>query len=71
MNTKELEVEMIRNNDTGITLAGALNISVVSFSKKKNAKETEFTQGEILIIKNRYNLSPERLDEIFFTEDLS
>ncbi len=67
MNAKELKVEMIRNNDTGIELAKALGISRIAFSKKINLK-TQFTRNEILAIKERYNLSAERVMEIFFAD---
>ena len=65
MDTKELKVEMIRNNDTGIELAKALGISRMAFSNKINMK-TQFTRNEILLIRERYNLSADRVMEIFF-----
>jgi len=71
MNAKELKVEMIRHNDTGESLAKKLNISSVSFSKKMNSNGTEFTQSEILSIRDEYHLSPERLEEIFFAKEMS
>lgn len=63
--TKELRIEMLRNNDTGQILAEYLGIAGPTFSNKLN-NIAEFTQEEIAKIKLRYNLSPERLDEIFF-----
>lgn len=65
MNTKELKVEMLRHGDTGIILSNAIGISETSFSNKINAKDTEFTQSEITLIRKRYKLSPERVVEIF------
>lgn len=65
MNTKELKVEMLRHGDTGVTLSKALGMSEVSFSNKLNAKDTEFTQSDIATIRKRYDLTPERVVEIF------
>lgn len=67
MNKKWLEAEMKRFGDTGSTLADALNISEVTLSRKKNG-ESDFTRGEMAIIKNRYALSADMIDQIFFTE---
>lgn len=67
MNTTELRVEMVRHDDTGLTLAKALGISNVTLSNKMNPnKDDEFTQSEIRTIKERYELSDVRTNEIFF-----
>lgn len=65
MNKTALRAKMIINNDTGITLSKALSISDTTLSAKMNGK-AEFTRGEILKIKIRYNLSAEEVDKIFF-----
>lgn len=65
MNSTELEVEMLRNGDSGADLAEAIGITHPTFSNKKNGK-AEFTQNEIKSISDRYKLSPERIKEIFF-----
>ncbi|MBO7357984.1 MAG: hypothetical protein J6U37_05700 [Lachnospiraceae bacterium] len=70
MNSIELDVEMKRHGDTGGTLSKALGISQSTFSLKRSGK-AEFTQREMSVIVTRYNLSGERLLEIFFTEELS
>lgn len=67
MNKKWLEAEMKRFGDTGSTLADALDISEVTLSRKKNG-ESDFTRGEMAIIKKRYALSADMIDQIFFTE---
>lgn len=67
MNTTELKVEMMRNQDKGGDLAKALGITEATFSNKLNANGTEFTQSEIAAIKERYHLTSERVVEIFFT----
>lgn len=66
MNKTALRIKMIANNDTGITLSKALNMSNTTLSAKINGK-AEFTRNEIADIKERYNLSPKEIDNIFFT----
>lgn len=69
MNEIELEVEMKRHGDTGKDLIQELGISHPTFiEKKKNKSPNGFTQREIAIIQKRYDLSPERLQEIFFAD---
>lgn len=71
MNLKELKVEMVRHDDTGGDLAKALGISRQTLSRKFNSDNTDFTQKEMAIIQKRYNLSGERISEIFFAENVS
>lgn len=71
MNVKELRAEMVLHDDTGETLAKALNISRQTLSRKMNDNGAEFTQSEIGIIKNRYDLSGDRINAIFFAEKVS
>lgn len=67
MNKRRLESVMRLHGDTGTSLAKFLNISRTTFSAKINeTKGAEFTQGEISMIKNKYNLSPTEIVEIFF-----
>lgn len=66
MNKELLRSVMVLNNDTYVSLAIALGISPQSVSNKVNENGTEFTQGEIKFIKNRYNLTPEQVESIFF-----
>ena len=67
MNTTELKVEMLRHDDTSGDLANALGISRTTFSAKSNGN-ADFTQAEIAKIKERYTLSAQRVEEIFFTD---
>lgn len=67
MNSRLLRSVMVLNNDTNKDLADFLGISEVSVSNKINEVGTEFKQGEIALIKKRYNLSPEQVEEIFFS----
>ena len=71
MNLKELRVEMVRHDDTGGDLAKALGISRQTLSRKFNSNNSDFTQKEMAIIQTRYNLSGERMGEIFFAENVS
>lgn len=65
MNKASLKAKMIINNDIGMTLAKALGISESTLSSKINGK-AEFTRSEMAKIKERYQLSPEEIDDIFF-----
>lgn len=68
INKAKLKSVMALNQDTGLTLAKALGISSSTLSAKINEyKGAEFTQREIKICKDRYVLSPEEVDSIFFT----
>lgn len=67
MNSRLLRSVMILHNDTNKTLADFLGISEVSVSNKINEVGTEFKQGEIALIKKRYNLTMEQVEEIFFS----
>ena len=63
---------MILFGDTGDTLAEFLGINRSTLSYKMNqSKGGEFVQSEIAKIKERYNLTAEELDEIFFAEEVS
>lgn len=58
---------MIYNNDTQENLSKALGLAVATLSYKMNGR-TEFTRQEIAKIKERYNLTAEELDDIFFND---
>ena len=66
MNGSLLKSIMVLNGDTVRTLAQHLNISPQSVSDKINERGTEFRQGEIALIKEKYNLSAEQVEAIFF-----
>ena len=72
LNKAKLESFMKLFHDTGETLSKYLDIARSTFSAKINETNgAEFTQGEIMAIKRRYNLSPQDLIDIFFTEEVS
>jgi predicted transcriptional regulator len=66
MNKELLRSIMVLHGDTNKDLAELLEISEQSVSGKINEKGTEFKQGEIAKIKDRYNLTPEQVESIFF-----
>ena len=69
MDKRMLEAEMKLHGDTGQTLADFLSMARSTFSAKINETNgAEFTQGEICLIKKRYGLSADKVDEIFFNE---
>ena len=72
MNPNKLRSKMVLFGDTNTTLGKALDIAYQTFSAKINATNgAEFTQGEIQTIKDRYNLTAEEVDEIFFNQKVS
>lgn len=66
MNKELLRSIMVLHGDTNKDLAEMLGISEQSVSGKINENGTEFKQGEIAKIKDRYNLTPEQVESIFF-----
>lgn len=65
MNAVELKVEMLRNNVNQNTLAEALDITKSALSKKINGVN-DFSRKDIAKLKKVLNLTPKRVDEIFF-----
>ncbi|MBR3805101.1 MAG: XRE family transcriptional regulator [Clostridia bacterium] len=65
MNKKLLESKMKLFGDSNVTLAKFLGITPQSLSSKKN-ESSEFRQSEIVKIKERYKLSTEEVNNIFF-----
>lgn len=67
MDKNRLRSVMVLFGDTSETLANHLGISQSAFSKKINEKSAAgFTQPEIMRIKEKYSLSGEDIDHIFF-----
>jgi DNA-binding Xre family transcriptional regulator len=66
MNKAKLRSIMALHGNTNKDLAELLGITEQSFSCKLNENGTEFKQGEITKIKDKYNLSPVEVDAIFF-----
>ena len=55
-----------KNNDTLQNLADYLGIHVNTLYEKIKAKKYDFTRDQIFKIKERYNLTAEQIDSIFF-----
>ena len=66
MNTAMLKSIMALNGDTIAALADFLGKTPQSVSDKINERGTEFKQGEIARIKERYRLNATQIEEIFF-----
>ena len=72
MNEKELLVEMQRHNETREQLSNFLGITRQTVARKmSDENNSDFTMGEIKKIKEHYDLSIERLEEIFFNTEVS
>lgn len=72
MNKRLLKSVIVANGDTFQSLADYLGISMGSFSKKINEKlRAGFNQPEIMMIKEKYSLTAEQIDNIFFTKQVS
>lgn len=67
MNKAMLRSFMALHGDTNKSLADALGITEQSLSAKANESGTEFKQGEIAKIKERYQLTAAEVDAIFFS----
>ena len=68
MNKELLRSVMALYGDTNKTLAAFIGISEQSFSNKINENGTEFKKGEIAKIKERYHLTCDQVDRIFFAD---
>lgn len=66
MNANELKAEMVRHGDNCGILAKALGVSNQTMTSRLKG-EKDFTRKEIKLIKDRYNLSAERVVEIFLS----
>ena len=65
MNSDLLKGKIRENGDTQEKLAVAIGISNSNLSDKINGKSS-FRQNEILLIKERYSLTAQDVDRIFF-----
>lgn len=71
MNENELLIEIQKHNETIKQLANYLGIETQTLERKmSDATDSDFTMGEIKKIKEHYNLTSERVDEIFFNLEL-
>ena len=70
MRKRELLAQMAKNGDTYKSLATALGRTYTAIWQKINGKRP-FTQSEIQIIIDRYNLKAKDIQEIFFASEVS
>lgn len=70
MDTSLLKSFMVRNGDTQADLAMALGISRSRMNAKINGK-AEFWSSEIGVLRERYSLSANDVDTIFFAQKVS
>ena len=70
MNEKELKAKIVAFGDTQARLADAIGISASNLNDKINGK-AQFRQNDIATIKERYHLTAEDVDRIFFGVELS
>lgn len=71
MNENELLIEIQKHNETIGQLANYLGIETQTLERKmSDDTDSDFTMGEIKKIKEHYNLTSERVDEIFFNLEL-
>ena len=71
MNKNMLISKMKLFGDTQKDLAVALGLSLVRTNAKINGTDgAEFTMGEIKIIKIRYRLTADEVDQIFFKDNV-
>ena len=72
MNPNKLRSLMVLHGETAKALSEAMGIAPQTFSAKLNARDgAEFTQSEIAFIKERYELSAQDVDDIFFNPVVS
>lgn len=72
MNENELLIEIQKHNETIGQLANYLGMETQTLERKmSDDTDSDFTMGEIKKIKEHYNLTSERVDEIFFNLELS
>lgn len=67
MNGALLKSVMVLHGDTIRDLAEYLGLTPQSVSDKINERGTEFKQGEITRIKEKYLLSADQVESIFFS----
>jgi hypothetical protein len=59
--------QIVKHNETQVTVAKAMGLSLSRFNAKINEREgAEFTQGEIQFLIDRYQLTADAVKAIFF-----
>ena len=68
MNTTELKKVMLDHNDKNSDLAKYLGMSESTFSTKLHERGLSFRKCEIKAIADRYKLTAEQIQNIFFAD---
>ena len=71
MNTNLLKSYIVKHGETQESLADLLGIARGTINRKIQGKDADFTQGEIMAIKEHYDLSADEVDRIFFAKKVS
>ena len=72
MNKKLFEVQMVLHSDTQESLADAIGVSRGTMNQKINETNgRNFDQDEIRKLIDRWNLVPEEVVTIFFSDDVA
>ena len=72
MNKKLFEVQMVLHDDTQESLADAIGVSRGTMNQKINETNgRNFDQDEIRKLIDRWNLVPEEVVTIFFSDDVA
>ncbi len=70
MNSNLLKATIVKNGDTQEKLAEAMGLQTSGLNMRING-HIEFRRNEIIFIKQRYGLTTDEIDAIFFTELVS
>ena len=70
MNSNLLKAVIAKNGDTQSKLADAMGMQISALSQRMSGR-IDFRRSEIQFIKQRYNLTSEEVDSIFFEELMS
>lgn len=71
MNSQLLKGIIRIHDGSQSVLADAMGISLSRLNAKINETDAEFTQSEIVFIRDRYHLSTSQVTDIFFSPEVS
>lgn len=69
MNIALFKYYMAKNSETMSTLAAALGKCKATVSNCVNGNNSEFNRADIQTLKERWKLTPEQVDKVFFQTD--
>lgn len=68
MDAQALKGLITANDKSQAVLANAMGLSLSRLNAKINENKAEFTQSEIVFIRDRYGLSKTEVNDIFFEQ---